>query len=71
MTFKPPFPDAAVEYIRVHQDDTSRSVLAWKIWVLFGYRCEKEGVKGVIRRLRKEVQHGTVPTETQTAKVTL
>lgn len=54
--FKPPFPDAAVEYIRIHQDD-SRSVLAYRVTVLFGYSCTKEGVKGVIKRIRKEVPH--------------
>jgi hypothetical protein len=54
LTFKPPFPDAAVEYIRIHQDDKSRSEIAIRIWDLFKYPCNKEGVKGVIRRLKKE-----------------
>jgi len=53
LTFKPPFPEAAVEYIRKHQDE-SRSTLAYKVRCLFGYDCNKEGVKGIIRKLKKK-----------------
>lgn len=50
--FKPPFPPAAVEYIRMNMDAESRSVLAFKVSRLFGYPCTKEGVKGVIKKIK-------------------
>lgn len=53
MTFKPSFPDAAVAYIRLHQDEWP-SVLAYKIGVLFGYPCTKRGVSEQIRKMRRE-----------------
>jgi hypothetical protein len=51
--WKKPFPRAAVAYIALHADE-SRSVLAYRIHTLFGYPCTKEGIKGVIRQLKKK-----------------
>lgn len=51
MTFRPPFPPAAVEYIRLHKDEWP-SVLAYKVGILFGYTCTKRGVAEVIRKIR-------------------
>jgi len=53
VTFKPPFPPAAVDYIRSHIDE-SRSILAYKVTVGFGYPCTKEGIKGIIRKIKAE-----------------
>jgi len=51
LTFKPPFPPAAREYIRLNMDE-NRATLAFKVSRLFGYPCTKEGIKGVIRKLK-------------------
>jgi len=51
MTFKPPFPDAAKEYVRLNIDE-NRSILAYKVSRLFGYSCTKEGVKCLIKKLK-------------------
>jgi hypothetical protein len=53
VTFKPPFPPAAKEYVRQNIDE-NRSVLAFKVGRLFGYPCTKEGVKCLIRKIKKE-----------------
>lgn len=49
MTFKG-FPPAAKEYIRQNKDEWP-SVLAYKIGVLFNYRCTDRGVRGQIKKL--------------------
>lgn len=55
MTFKPPFPPAAVEFIRMHQDEWP-SVLTYKIGVLFDYPCTDQIVRKKIKEIRKEVE---------------
>jgi hypothetical protein len=51
MTFKPPFPPAAKEYIRLHQDEWP-SVIAYKIGVLFNYPCTDRGVREQIKKIK-------------------
>lgn len=68
MVFKPPFPEAAITYIDKHKDEMSRPMLAYKVRCLFGYDCNKEGVKGVIRRLKKQKE--VMDCETLQAKAT-
>jgi hypothetical protein len=53
VTFKPPFPPAAREYIGKHLDEWP-SVLAYKVGVLFDYPCTKEGIKGIIKKIKAE-----------------
>jgi hypothetical protein len=52
MTFKPAFPEAAVEYLRQHQDEWP-SVLAYKVGVLFGYTCTDQIIRKKLKELRK------------------
>jgi len=52
VTFKPPIPQAAREYVLTHADE-SRTVLAWRVYQLFGYACTREGIKGVFRQAKK------------------
>jgi hypothetical protein len=52
--FKPTFPPAAKEYIKIHQDEWP-SVLAYKVGVLFKYPCTPQGVKKLIKKINEPV----------------
>jgi len=60
VTFKPPFPPAAKEYIRLNIDE-NRSILAYKVSRLFGYPCTKEGVKCLVKKIKKETDNPNKP----------
>jgi len=49
VTFKPAFPPAAQEFIKLHKDEWP-SVLAYKVGVLFHYPCTPQGVKKLIKK---------------------
>ncbi len=51
MSFKPPFPPAAKEYLKAHADEWP-SVLAYKVGVLFSYPCTGRGVREQLKGLK-------------------
>ena len=50
MTWKAPFPPAAVEYVKLNAREWP-SVTAYKVEALFGYKCTARGVRGLLKRL--------------------
>lgn len=52
MTFKDPFPPAAVEYIRINKDEWP-SVLAYKVSILFRYPCTDRGVREQLKKIKQ------------------